>query len=94
MMRYLIMLSPCPVVLAAPRALSAYNPLPGRGLSPTRPLRFMLMPPVLVAAATFPWASQATAPTVSWPACALLLPPVKIPPIGAWGDFKYCARSE
>ena len=34
------------------------------GESPTRPQRLPVMPPVEVAAATLPWASSATAPTV------------------------------
>ena len=37
------------------------------GASPTRPGNFPVLPPVDVAAAMFPLASMATAPTVSQP---------------------------
>mmetsp|Transcript_6007 Transcript_6007/g.10813 ORF Transcript_6007/g.10813 Transcript_6007/m.10813 type:complete len:236 (+) Transcript_6007:269-976(+) len=57
-------LSPCPVVLTHPTSL-AKPPLPAMGESPTRPTRFSVIPPVLVAHAKFPHWSIATAPTVS-----------------------------
>lgn len=41
--------------------------LPTMGLSPTRPGRLAVIPPVEVAAAVVPLLSSATAPTVSWP---------------------------
>lgn len=41
--------------------------LPTMGLSPTRPGRLAVIPPVEVAAAVEPLLSSATAPTVSWP---------------------------
>jgi len=56
--------SPLPVQDAPPSVLSAYVPHPMSALSPTRPGRLPTMPPVEVAAATVPWRSSATAPTV------------------------------
>ena len=50
--RVFMMLSPWPVVLAAPMASSAKAPAPSSGESPTRPAILHVMPPVLVAAAT------------------------------------------
>eukprot|EP00966_Prymnesium_polylepis_P308958 7139131-Prymnesium_polylepis.1 len=59
--------SPWPVQLTAPASLSAYTPPPTMGESPTRPGSLHEMPPVEVAAARLPSASNATAPTVSTP---------------------------
>uniref|UniRef100_A0A182KIF1 Uncharacterized protein n=1 Tax=Anopheles christyi TaxID=43041 RepID=A0A182KIF1_9DIPT len=59
-----MMISPSPVSDTPPIVLSAYVPDPMIGVSPTRPTRFPVTPPVEVAAAMFPPASIATAPTV------------------------------
>src|ERR1035437_8300016 len=58
--------SPHPVRERAAERLSGYQPQPMREDSPTRPGVLLRVPPVEVAAARLPWASRATAPTVSW----------------------------
>src|SRR5690606_14979723 len=52
-----------------PQRASAQVPAPITGESPMRPHFLLVMPPVLVAAAMWPWRSSATAPTVPkyWP---------------------------
>ena len=57
--------SPSPVADTAQTPSSAQVPAPGSGASPTRPGIWPFMPPVDVAAARWPAASSATAPTVS-----------------------------
>ena len=56
--------SPWPVADTAQQSSAAYVPAPMIGVSPTRPARLPVMPPVDVAAARWPCASSATAPTV------------------------------
>src|SRR3954470_3699276 len=60
--------SPQPVVEQPPVWLSAYNPAPISGESPTRPGSLLAVPPVDVPAARHPARSSATQPTVS-PGC-------------------------
>ena len=52
------------VYVDTPQRASAHVPAPTIGVSPMRPHRLLVMPPVEVAAATLPEASSATAPTV------------------------------
>src|SRR5438128_2550095 len=57
--------SPVPVHDTPPIVLSAYVPLPISALSPTRPGRLPVTPPVDVAAAIVPYRSLATPPDAS-----------------------------
>ena len=66
--------SPSPVQEIATVASSAQVPAAISGESPTRPGCLRRLPPVEVAAATPPWASSATAPTVSRARRAALSP--------------------
>ncbi len=61
--------SPVPVQDTAQVLLSAYVPAPMMGESPTRPRIFIIMPPVEVPAARFPYPSSATQPTVPFLFC-------------------------
>ncbi len=58
--------SPCPVAEHAPIESSQYPPHQTRGVSPTLPGIFPVIPPVEVAHATCPFWSTATAPTVPY----------------------------
>ena len=58
-----IIASPNPVQETPPRS-SAYVPQPGKGESPMRPGSLLKIPPVEVATAIFPLASNTTHPTV------------------------------
>src|SRR5215472_4983184 len=58
--------SPAPVPETAQDWLDAYVPAPMIGESPTRPGILACMPPVDVPAATLPWRSRATTPTVPY----------------------------
>jgi hypothetical protein len=62
--------SPSPVQEMATVVSSAHVPAAISDESPTRPGCLRLVPPVDVAAATPPWASSATAPTV-FPRCSV-----------------------